>query len=190
MKALVSPNLFHGGIESSFDGGRARRLWRGILAGILLAAVMLSGGSVAGSIAALQEDQAQREAVNRDWRAIDEYCRAHKENFYFEDVYSTVGFSRKIFDGVPDGGYANYDILGGWMCNSPLYYEKIGRYGIESAQQGLLEQDNVYWIMSDTEAAQQGFGWLTDYYDAQGITVTVEETDRIGEAYAVYRVWR
>ena len=44
------------------------------------------------------------------------------------------------FDGVPDGGYANYDILGGWMCNSPLYYEKIGRYGIESAQQGLLEQ--------------------------------------------------
>lgn len=28
MKALVSPNLFHGGIESSFDGGRARRLWR------------------------------------------------------------------------------------------------------------------------------------------------------------------
>ena len=132
----------------------------------------------------------EREAVNRDWQAIDEYCRAHKENFYFEDVYSTVGFSRKIFDGVPDGGYANYDILGGWMCNSPLYYEKIGRYGIESAQQGLLEQDNVYWIMSDTEAAQQGFGWLTDYYDAQGITVTVEEADRIGEAYAVYRVWR
>ena len=195
LAARMIPGAAAAGVSSGQDrqqetGGRARRLWSGILAGILLAAVMLSGGSVAGSIAALQVDQAQREAVNRDWQAIDEYCRAHKENFYFEDVYSTVGFSRKIFDGVPDGGYANYDILGGWMCNSPLYYEKIGRYGIESAQQGLLEQDNVYWIMSDTEVAQQGFGWLTDYYDAQGITVTVEETDRIGEAYAVYRVWR
>ncbi len=28
MKALVSPNLFHGAIECSFDGARARRLWR------------------------------------------------------------------------------------------------------------------------------------------------------------------
>lgn len=28
MKALVSPNLFHGAIERSFDGARARRLWR------------------------------------------------------------------------------------------------------------------------------------------------------------------
>lgn len=28
MKALVSPNIFHGAIESSFDGARARRLWR------------------------------------------------------------------------------------------------------------------------------------------------------------------
>ncbi len=28
MKALVSPSIFHGAIESSFDGVRARRLWR------------------------------------------------------------------------------------------------------------------------------------------------------------------
>lgn len=28
MKALVSPSKFHGAIEESFSGGRARRLWR------------------------------------------------------------------------------------------------------------------------------------------------------------------
>lgn len=28
MKALVSPSVFHGAVESSFDGARARRLWR------------------------------------------------------------------------------------------------------------------------------------------------------------------
>lgn len=28
MKALVSPSIFHGAVENSFDGVRARRLWR------------------------------------------------------------------------------------------------------------------------------------------------------------------
>ncbi len=28
MKALVSPSIFHGAIEGSFEGARARRLWR------------------------------------------------------------------------------------------------------------------------------------------------------------------
>lgn len=28
MKALSSPGIIHGAVESSFDGGRARRLWR------------------------------------------------------------------------------------------------------------------------------------------------------------------
>ena len=28
MRALVSPSIFHGAVESSFDGARARRLWR------------------------------------------------------------------------------------------------------------------------------------------------------------------
>lgn len=28
MKALVSPSIFHGAVENSFDGARARRLWR------------------------------------------------------------------------------------------------------------------------------------------------------------------
>lgn len=161
---------------------------RGILLCFLTGTVVLSGGSVAGGVSALRADQARREAVNEDRQAIDVYCRAHGENFYFEDVYSTVAFSRRLFDGRPDGEHANYDILGGWMCGSPLYYEKIGRYGMESAQKGLLEQDNVYLIMSDAEAAQQGFGWIEDCYAAKGTPVTVETVDRIGERYAVYRI--
>lgn len=163
-------------------------LRRGIMAAVLLAMALLTGGSVPGSVSALRADQARRQAVNGQWQAIDAYCRAHGENFYFEDVYSTVGFSRRIFDGVPDDRYANYDIAGGWMCGSPLYYEKIGRYGMESAQRGLLEQDNVRLILSDTEAAQQGTDWIAACYGAQGTAVTVEETDRIGEGYAVYSI--
>ena len=83
---------------------------------------------------------------------------------------------------------ANYDILGGWMCKSPLYQAKLKQYHIDSAADALLYQDNVYLIMSDTEAAGQGFDWLTDYYADRGITVSVELSDRINDNYAVYEV--
>ncbi len=86
--------------------------------------------------------------------------------------------------------YANYDIMGGWMCGSPLYYEKIRQYGIESAQEALLEQDNVYLIISDSEAEEQGFEWLEKCYDAGGVSAAVRKTDTIEDGYAVYQVLR
>jgi hypothetical protein len=119
-----------------------------------------------------------------------------------------------MFENV-DNTYANYDILGGWMCKSPLYLEKLSCYATEendtsvnpkagmtdsddtadAASTGndgiaetMLRQDNVYLIMSDTEAADQGFTWLTDHYAEQGVCVRVEETDVINENYKVYRV--
>lgn len=157
--------------------------------GMALIFFLITGSGVMNGVSALQEDQAWRRSVNRNWYAIDEYCKEHKENFYFEDVYSTVGFSRKIFDSVFPA-YANYDIMGGWMCKSPLYYDKMGRYGAESAQAALLEQNNVYLIISDLEAMEQGFEWVEDHYDAQNTPVTVEKTDTVGEGYSVYRIVR
>lgn len=178
--AALAMRTFSAAVKES--GARAVR---GIL---LLVLGLLAAGALPGNLSALRAQQEAREDANGDGLAIDEYCRAHRENFYFEDVYSTVGFSRKIFGNGYGVGYANYDILGGWMCGSPLYREKIGRYGVNSAGQALLEQDRAYLILSDTEAAQQGFGWIEDCYAAQGISVTVREVDRIGEAYAVYQI--
>ncbi len=149
---------------------------------LLLAAVGLITG-----IGTVESDQRQREEVNRDWQDVDAYCRAHDTSFYFEDVYSTVAFSQKMFAGV-DNSLANYDILGGWMNKSPLYQEKLAQYDMESAAEALLYQDNVYLIMSDAEAAAQGFGWLIDYYADQGIAVSVTRRDSINENFAVYEV--
>ena len=72
----------------------------------------------------------------------------------FEDVYSTVSFSRRIFDSA-GRGYANYDILGGWMCGSPLYYDKLRRYGITSVQEALIERGNVYLILANQEVKER-----------------------------------
>jgi hypothetical protein len=161
--------------------------------------------ALVSSVEKVQTDQMWREEVNRDWQDIDVYCRAHEENFYFEDVYSTVSFSQKIFEDT-DNTYANYDILGGWMCKSPLYREKLSCYaataeendtGVNSATavsgndgtaETMLLQDNARLIMSDTEAADTGFDWIVDYYAEQGVSVRVEMVDVINENYKVYRI--
>ncbi len=152
---------------------------------VLMAGTMAAG--TADGVRKVREEQMRRAQVNEDWYEIDAYCRRHPQDFYFEDVYSTVGFSQKIF-GKTDNSYANYDILGGWMCKSPLYDEKLRRSDIVSAGRALIGQENVYLIMSDTELSVRGTGWLEAYYASQGARVTVEETGKIGEHYLVYRV--
>lgn len=176
------------GIEEAYKAAPGRDVRHSaimaVAAGFLF--LILVGGLGSG-VSILQADQEQRASVNENWRAIDAYCKARQENFYFEDVYSTVAFSRKIFDDI-DCGYANYDILGGWICNSPLYREKIGKYGIESVTRALLERDDVYLIVSDLEAETQGWEWIEDFYEAKGVKAVMEKVDSVGEGYGVYRV--
>lgn len=159
----------------------------GALIGMTALLILLMAGSMTNSIPEVKGDQALRDRVNEDWYRIDAYCRERPYHFYFEDVYSTVDFSQKIFKCV-DNGYANYDIFGGWMCKSPLYREKLLRSGIVSASEALIGQEHVYLIMSDVEESTRGTGWIVEYYSSQGVKVTVEEADRIGEHYLVYRV--
>jgi hypothetical protein len=160
-----------------------------ILHGMKVCYVLFIAVALVSSVQKVQTDQLFREEVNQNQKDIDAYCRAHAENFYFEDVYSTVSFSQKMFEDT-DNTYANYDILGGWMCKSPLYQEKLSHYAAteNDTTETMLRQDNVYLIMSDTEAADRGFDWIVNFYAGQGITVNVEAVDVINENYQVYRI--
>ena len=164
-------------------------LGKGIARGMAVLAGLILVGALTDSVPAVREDQRQRELVNQDRDAIDAYCRERKENFYFEDVYSTVAFSRRLFDGS-DNSYANYDIMGGWMCKSPLYREKLRRSGIDNADEALCTQNNVYFIMSDAEKEERGLEWIAAYYAAHNIEVTVEQVETVGESgrYHVYSI--
>lgn len=155
---------------------------------VILFSLMVTG-SIGVSIKRAAADQDVRAQVNQDWYAIDEYCREREGNFYFEDVYSTVSFSQKMFAGDANT-YANYDILGGWMSKSPLYREKLARYDMKEADMALLGKDNVYLIISDREAAEQGLDWITMHYASRGIDVSVQESDRVNENYGVYQINR
>lgn len=148
--------------------------------------MLLSMASLIKNIPVLQADQTRRQETNRDWEAIDAYCRAHPDTFYFEDVYSTVAFSGKLLE-CRDNAPANYDIAGGWMCKSPLYRKKLALFGIEEAADALAE-GKADFIMSDEEAEQRGTTWLVLSYVEKDLDVYVEEYGRIGENYGVYQV--
>lgn len=140
---------------------------------------------IPGSVRTTAEREESREISHQACRDIDSYCRAHPENFYFKDVYPTVGTSQKIFQDV-DNSPANHDIMGGWLCKSPLYREKLSCYGIETMEEGLLSMDSVFFLTTQDADVK----WLSDYYAGNGILVDVERADTVSEQFAVYRVKR
>lgn len=177
---LAGVFLWH--IWRAADFAAARYLLSGAAAVLLL----LSLWGLQKGFPAVQADQARRQEINKDWEAIDAYCRARPDAFYFEDVYSTVAFSGKLLE-RRENTIANYDIAGGWMCKSPLYRKKLAAFGIEDAADALAE-GNADFIMSDEEESERGLTWIAVFYAERGMEVYVEEYDRIGENYGVYQV--
>lgn len=135
---------------------------------------------------AVSADQAVRLEAGRDWEAIDAYCRAHPDIFYFEDVYSTVAFSGKLLESR-ENILANYDIAGGWMCKSPLYQEKLAAFDIDVASEALAE-GKAGFIMSREEESLRGLSWIEVPFAENGVSVYLEKYDEINENYSVYRV--
>lgn len=174
-------------VRMCHDFGEAARGKRGgPVRGMAFLFAVIAAFGVADSVRTVQADQEERVRVNAAWYAIDAYCREHKESFYFEDVYSTVQFSRRMFE-RSDNGCANYDVMGGWICKSPLYYEKLAHYDIDAADTALLDRGDVYLIMERSGTADGGIQTVTDYYRAQGIGVKAERADEICDGYPVWR---
>lgn len=128
-------------------------------------------------------DTEKREISHQNCLEISRYCRNNSANFYFEDVYSMVDSTQKVFCDV-DNSLANYDIMGGWVCKSPLYYEKLERFDISTMESSLLDNDNVYFI----SAKDKDISWLIAYYKSKGFSVYVEQVDSIGDIYGVYQL--
>ncbi|MCM1174280.1 MAG: hypothetical protein NC341_04425 [Blautia sp.] len=137
------------------------------------------------SVGKAMTEKESREISHADCMEIARYCREHPDHFYFKDVYSTVGYSQKVFQDV-DNSLTNHDIMGGWLCKSPLYDEKLAQFGITTMEEGLIDRDDVYFIISK----ESDTGWLPAYYAGKGMPASVEEADSIGELYTVYRVKR
>ena len=151
----------------------------------------------------VKEEQRVREEILINQNLLDDYCKEHGENYYYLDVYSSVSFMEKMYQKV-DNSRKNYDLLGGWVCNSPLQEEarktylisdtteeKQGEEGIveeigeKNIQTALLE-DNFYFVVE----AIGDTSFLTDYYLAKGTEVTLELVDRVGEGENPYLIYK
>ncbi|MDE6664094.1 MAG: hypothetical protein K2K46_12255 [Lachnospiraceae bacterium] len=152
--------------------------------------VLICISNMPQNITATQADANKRETANRGAYAISQYCRSHPENFYFEDVYSTVSFSQKIFKNV-DNSLTNYDIMGGWMCKTPLYGKKLRQFGLGNTQDALLKDEGVYFIIEipDMESgAYSGPEWMVEYYQDKGFSAALKQIDVIDNRFAVFQV--
>ena len=158
------------------------------IAGYIIAGmgIILLAGMLPENVRTVRDDVSLRNVVVQDARAMDLYCKEHSDCFYFEDVYSTLASTQEMFRHV-DNTAANYDIMGGWACKSPVWRKKLERFQIDSVSDGLLHRDGVYVIQKD--GLQDGSTeWLAAYYAEQGIAVEIERIDTIIEKYSVYRV--
>lgn len=128
-----------------------------------------------------------QDRINIYAQEIDEYCSKHPENFYFEDVYSTIrdgeSFNQKMFENV-DNSLSNYDLIGGWAANSPLFFDKLSIFGIKDVRMDLIEKDNVY-LINDMEYPTD---WIVELYADYGLDVVVEQTDTIARIFGVYQI--
>lgn len=142
----------------------------GSVAGVIcLAAVLLySVMALPFTIRSLDLDTQAKAERNLPYQELYQYLRQQSDDFYFIDVYSSVGYTEKMFVDV-DNSLANYDIMGGWACKSPLQRKKLAAFGISNMEEALLTQDNVYYVQENGADTK----WLIRYYRDHGREITL-----------------
>ncbi len=159
-----------------------------VLVGVLI--LVTAGTNLPDMIKTMDMQSANREEVNRTWQAMQEYCRQHETDFYFVDVYTSVGYdehiySEKMFAEV-DNRLVNYDLMGGWACKSPLYEKKLAVFGMENMEEALLSRSNTYMIKELDE--DEDLTWLEEYYLGHGKEIAIVQVDSIADRLGVYKI--
>lgn len=135
------------------------------------------------SIALTDRDVEAKAENNVRYDALYSYLKEQKDNFYFIDVYSSVSYTEKMFVNV-DNSLANYDIMGGWACKSPLWRKKLSAFGIENMEEALTDRSDVYYVQekgADT-------GWLSEYYEDHGDPISLTLVDMVDDSFEIYSV--
>lgn len=159
------------------------KYYRMIVAGVLMLVAVIS---LPGGISRVKAEQIRREQILVNQNQWDEYAKANPQNYYYLDVYSTVSFMEKMFEDV-DNRQKNYDLLGGWVCHSPLQKEARDKYTESSTIAEALLTDNFYVVA----AANRDITFVEEFYKSEDIQIKLEIIDTIGEGenpFVIYSV--
>lgn len=137
-----------------------------------------------GNWEALRDNQNQRLSTEEEYISLYTYTSEHEDSYYLMDVYSSVAYSERVFGPMKDVTKKNLDIMGGWICFSPIQEEKEKAYGI-SDMESALQRDNVFFVCDNNQSTE----WLPAYYGIKGRSVMLtpyEETQN--GRFGIYRV--
>lgn len=202
--------------ETGENAGRWTAGWSVDIFACQLILIVLSLFFLPGQVRSITAESGRRDPLDAQYTELLTFCAAHPDAFYFLDVYSTVDDSEKMFSDYPVAAYrggigtaasdsgtgagteaedaplvspANYDLLGGWASKSPLEETKLKRFGIDNIADALISGAPVYFVCKTNGSDPDVPGFLGDWYRAVRKTeVTIEEQDRIGTDFLVYRV--
>ena len=182
------------------------KYYRMAAAGVLAAVAVVS---LPFGFVEVKNEQSRREQIMAKQNLWDDFAKANPEKYYYLDVYSTISFTEKMFKDV-DNNQKNYDLLGGWVCHSPLQEEARGKYidmdsmkdiSLEtdhvSGDEDILEEetisiaellltDNFYFVAE----SNRDITFMEDFYKSKGKKVTLELQEIIGEGENPFMVYQ
>ena len=150
---------------------------------IAVVCLMMTGLVFPKNADALKAEQAGRDEVNAGYNELYIHCQNQKDDYFLIDVYSSVSYSEEVFGPMRKVSKANSDIMGGWICNSPLQDEKEAEYGVKDMESALLA-NGVYFVCDDVQDRQ----WLVDYYESKGVEIEMTEVTRVSDAFGIFDV--
>lgn len=182
------------------------KYYRMAAAGVLTAVAIIS---LPFGFMEVKSEQVRREQNLEKQNLWDEYAKANPQNYYYMDVYSTISFMEKIFKDI-DNSQKNYDLLGGWVCNSPLQEEARGKYvtaiaeeenssgnetvsdekaavenGVMSIAEAFLT-DNFYFVAE----SNRDITFMEEFYKSIDKKVTLELQETVGEGEKPFMVYK
>ena len=143
---------------------------------IAVAALIIALGNIQPYLRTIDFAFSYHENVNKNWIAMQKFTARQPGNFYFVDVYSSIFYTEKIFANNSPRP-VNYDIMGGWVVNSPLHRKKLDRQigtGVTMFE-ALRDHDNVFLIINPAK----DMSWLPDYYHERGYEIKMVRTGLI-----------
>ena len=115
---------------------------------------------------------------------LEEWCESNPDNLYVcESDVINLGFDQSVMD----DSFHNLYWPGGWPSKMPQAKEIWGRYGIDSIETAILENEHVYLIaFTDCDMT-----YWTDFYKEKDPAVKLTKTETLefdGVSFAVYRL--
>ena len=132
----------------------------------------------------LKADQKERESVEDKYESLYGYISSHEEEYFLMDVYSSVDYTEKIFGPMKTASKRNVDLMGGWICFSPLQEEKEKAFGIIDMEGALLSGKAGF-----INGSEQQSEWLCDYYSSKGCPVSITMKTETGNGrFGIYKI--